>query len=412
MSPRTILILTSSHLCRNPRVVKEATTLGAAGYDVTVMSVSMREDFERLDLELMRGLPFRRKVLDYRRENRSARFSRLFQRAGTWGARRLCRLARIESAQSLGPANALLRLARSHPADLTIAHTEIPLWAAGPLIRDGRRVAVDLEDWYSEDLLEDDRRTRPLRLLREAEAFALDRAVYTSVPSESMAAALAQVHHRPAPIVLRNTFPLQRVSRLDRPAGNEPPALVWFSQTIGPGRGLERFLATWALTQTRSRVHLMGAVSAEYRDELRALVPDARRNDLRFIVPVAPDRLPAKLAEFDIGLALESRSPRNRDITISNKILQYLNAGLAVIATATAGQSEVMQAAPACGLLVPPGEPAELAVSLEHFLENRGRLRASQAAARAAAVAEFSWEHDAPRLLAAVEGALSKPVRP
>lgn len=40
MNQRKILILTSAHLCRNPRVVKEATTLGAAGYDVTVMSVS------------------------------------------------------------------------------------------------------------------------------------------------------------------------------------------------------------------------------------------------------------------------------------------------------------------------------------------------------------------------------------
>ena len=48
MNTKKILILTSAHLCRNPRVVKEATTLGAAGYDVTVMSISVQPRFEHL----------------------------------------------------------------------------------------------------------------------------------------------------------------------------------------------------------------------------------------------------------------------------------------------------------------------------------------------------------------------------
>ena len=161
MSPKKILILTASHLCRNPRVVKEATTLGAAGYEVTVMSVSVQQRFEQLDLELLQGLPFRRQVIDYTARTPRTQVSDLVQRGATWGARLLCRTLRLESAQSLGPATALLRFARSHPADLTIVHTEIPIWAAQYLIRDGRRVAVDVEDWYSEDLMFTDRRSRP-----------------------------------------------------------------------------------------------------------------------------------------------------------------------------------------------------------------------------------------------------------
>ena len=88
--PRTILILTSAHLCRNPRVVKEATTLGRAGYDVTVMSLSVQPRFERMDQELMRGLPFKRVVLDYAADNLHSRTTDFFQRSATWTARRLC----------------------------------------------------------------------------------------------------------------------------------------------------------------------------------------------------------------------------------------------------------------------------------------------------------------------------------
>ena len=409
MKRPSVLILTASHLCRNPRVVKEATTLGAAGYEVTVMSVSAQKRFRQVDIELLRGLPFQCQVMDYAAGTPRAQAANFVQRSATWVSRLLCRTLKIETAQSLGPAGALLRFARSHPADLTIVHTEIPIWAAQYLIRDGRRVAVDVEDWYSEDLLFADRRSRPLRLLRQAENFVLNHAVYASATSESMAAALADAYRCPRPIVLRNTFPLQPRSRLDRPAGAAPPAFIWFSQTIGPGRGLELFLSAWAQTVAPSRVYLLGDERSGYRQHLLSRLPEARRADVIFVPLVTPDELPFKLAEFDIGLALEPHWPRNRDLTITNKLFQYMNAGLAVVSTDTAGQTEVMRAAPDSGLLVQAHETTHLTRGLDELIGQPGRLRACQAAARAAATAQFCWEREAPRLLAAIDTALRSP---
>lgn len=403
---RRILILTSAHLCRNPRVVKEATALGAAGYDVTVMSISVQERFERMDRELMKGLPFKRVTIDYAANTVSARLADFIQRGATWAARRACSELEVETAQTLGPASALLRFARRFPADLTIVHTEIPIWAAQHLISDGRRVAVDVEDWYSEDLLYADRQSRPIRILRHAEEFALRHAVYSSATAQSMADALTNAYHCPPPIVLRNSFPLQPVSRADRPATSGVPSFIWFSQTIGPGRGLELFFAAWARTTQPSQVYLLGDERPGYRQKLLARLPEARRGDLKFIPLVTPEALPGKLAEFDIGLALEPRWPLNRNITITNKILQYMNAGLAVVATDTAGQSEVMAAAPGCGLLIPAHETTEYAAKLDALLGDRARLRAAQLASRAAAEREFCWERETPRLLAAVARAL------
>jgi glycosyltransferase involved in cell wall biosynthesis len=406
-TPAKILILTSAHLCRNPRVVKEATTLGAAGYDVTVMSISVQARFERKDRELMRGLPFKRVTIDYAADNWRARTADFVQRAATWGARRLCSEFELETAQTLGPAAALLGFARSFPADLTIVHTEIPIWAAQHLIRDGRKVAVDVEDWYSEDLLFADRQSRPIQLLRKAEAFALQHAAYSSATAQSMADALAGAYRCPAPLVLRNSFPLQLHSRADTPPREGPPRFIWFSQTIGPGRGLELFFAAWAKTTHPSQVYLLGDERPDYREKLLGRLPPARRGDVHFIPLVTPEQLPNKLAEFDIGLALEPRWPLNRNITITNKILQYLNAGLAVVATDTAGQQEVMRAAPDSGLLITAHETTEYAERLDALLGDRARLRATQLAARAAAVREFCWEQETPRLLAAVARALA-----
>jgi glycosyltransferase involved in cell wall biosynthesis len=406
---KTVLVLTSSHLCRNPRAVKEAAALGAAGYEVTVMSVSARADFAAMDLELARGLPFRRKVIDYTRSTNSARRAHFNQRARTWAARQLCTRFGIESAETLGPASALLRFARSHPADLTIAHTEIPLWAAQSLVADGRRVAVDLEDWYSEDLLESDRRSRPIALLRKAESFALKNAAYVSVPSASMATALRETYGGPPPVVLRNTFPLPSRTPVANAEETTPPSFVWFSQTVGPGRGLEEFFAAWALTKTPSRVCLIGGARPGYCETLLSGLTPECRDQVTILPLLSPSALTTQLADFDIGLALEPRSPRNKDLTISNKIFQYLGAGLAVVATNTAGQTEVMRAAPESGVLVPTTDTAPFAAQLDELLGNRARLRQRQIAARAAAEREFCWERESPCLLAAVARALETP---
>ena len=405
--PARILIFTASHLCRNPRVVKEATALGAAGYDVTVLTLSSLEQFELMDRALIASLPFRRVTLDFTMHTPGARLENLSHRAATWGARQMLRWLRIERAQALGPAHALLRRALSTPSDLIIAHTEIPLWAVAALIRAGRPVAVDIEDWYSEDLLFADRCARPLKLLRRAERFALQHALYVSTTSQSLAEALAAANGAPVPMVVRNVFPLQPHSRLDRPAGGGPPSFVWSSQTIGPGRGLELFFAAWSRMTVPSRVFLIGGEIPSYREKILRRLPPERRPLVSFIPFVPPESLPQKLTEFDLGLALEPRWPRNKDLTISNKIFQYMNAGLAVIATDTAGQGGVLRTAPDAGLLVTAHETGELARQLDQLLAEPARLRAMQAAARRAAEEEFCWEREAPRLLAAVDQALT-----
>ena len=222
-----------------------------------------------------------------------------------------------------------------------------------------------------------------------------------------MSEALVKAYHCKPPVVIRNTFPLQPRARTDLVSNSPLPSFIWFSQTIGPGRGLELFFAAWSQTRCPSEVYLLGDERPGYREELlHRLTPEFQQR-VHFIPLVTPDELPGRLAQFDIGLALEPNWPRNRDITITNKIFQYMNAGLAVVASDTAGQSEVMRAAPDCGLLIARHETTEVARRLDELLSHPAQLRAAQVAARAAAIRDFCWEQDTPRLLATVANSLS-----
>jgi glycosyltransferase involved in cell wall biosynthesis len=399
----SILILAAGPLCRNPRVLKEATTLGNAGYEVCVTAIENAERSEQYDRRLLQAAPFRRVALDRLSRRPLTRLTAFSERAHGWLARRAVRLG-IESPHSLGPYSALRRLALRNPADLTIVHAELPFCVGVSLISTGRRVAADFEDWHSRDLLPESRSARPLRLLERYEGLLMRRSAYTSAPSDAMATALQGAYGGKKPIVIPNTFALQPAPPpLPR---QRPPSFFWYSQTTGPGRGLEQFLKAWALTREPSRVCLLGDISEAYRDLLARLVPEDRRGRLAFLPIVSPEALPGLIATHDVGLALEPDTPESRYLTTTNKVFQYLNAGLAILATPTAGQREVISRVPGSGLLIDLGNPGALSAQLDALLADPGRLTAMGGAARDAAVRQFSWERTAPVLLEAVAGVL------
>ena len=403
-----ILILTNGPLSRNPRVVKEADTLGQAGHDVTVLGIRNHAASVASDAAIVADSAFAHDQIDLLGHDGS-RAARLH----SWLLRLRVRLARdaahrlgLLSIGALGPAAALLRAARARPADLVIVHNEIPHWIGVRLLDEGHRVAADFEDWHSEDLLPADRNGRPNALLRRVERALLHRAAFVTTTSHALADALHARHGGTRPEVLANSFPLQPDPRPSRHAA-AMPAFFWFSQTIGPGRGLELFLAAWKRVSRASQLVLLGEARGGYDRHLLSLLPEPLRSRVEFLPLVPPSSLPSIIARHDIGLALEQPFIVNRDLTITNKILQYLNAGLAVLASDTAGQREVLAHAPAAGLLVPLHETTALASVIEKLLADPDVLRTRQLAARRLAETHYCWELEAPGLLARVERALA-----
>lgn len=407
MSSARILILTNGPLARNPRVVKEATTLGAAGYRVTVITPRNHAASEPFDQAITADAPFQRVPID------------LIPGYGTSAGRVFARLLRHRlgraamnhwhwpNLHALGPASCLLRAARAHPADLTLVHNEVPHAIGLRLLEEGRRVAADFEDWHSEDLLPDARRLRPIAILRTQERALLHRAAYVTTTSAILAAALQERYGGPLAHVITNSFPLGPVRSSPTPA---PPKLLWFSQTIGPGRGLEAFLATWSASQQPSQLTLLGEDYQGFAAAWRERLPLAHRARLQITPLVPPHSLPAFIAQHDIGLALEPGQPASRDLTITNKILQYLNAGLAIVATPTAGQREVLAHAPLVGTFLEPTAPAAENVARLDALLADPTLPARRAAARQLAATRYCWEKEAPRLVALVASALAAPI--
>ncbi|MCW5549489.1 MAG: glycosyltransferase family 4 protein [Opitutaceae bacterium] len=403
MTRRNILIVSGAALSRNPRVLKEASALADAGHDVTVLTLRNHAAAEDFDRAIMATARFKRIVVDVAPAPGASPTGVFMRRLRAAVARHVAGVFKRESIETIGPGGELLAIARKQPADLVIGHTEVGLWVAAQLLAEGRKVAADIEDWHSEDLPPEDRVGRPVRLLRETERRLLKNGAYATTTSAALAQALQEDAGSPRPAVVGNTFPLQADPR--QPPPNDPAVFFWFSQTLGPGRGLEDFLTAWSRTSQPSRVVLLGEDRHGYRETLRASVPRSHGARLSFHDLVPPDMLPGLIARHDIGLALETPLNRNRDLTITNKILQYLNAGLAVVATPTAGQREVLAHGPEAGVLL-GSDPAANARLIDELLSDRARLLARQQAARRLAETRYCWEHDRQVLLDLVNKAL------
>jgi glycosyltransferase involved in cell wall biosynthesis len=397
--------------------MKAATTLARHGYDVHVLGAWLEADLKARDQAMLEHVPFRfEPVFDATLTGLHRTATHALRRARRKAANTVYGLTGWQSRDQLGYGiGRLLARARTLAADLYIAHSEPALYVARRLLQDGHRTGVDMEDWFSEDLLLDSRRRRPLGLLRFLERELLVRGVYASCPSHVLSEALAKEYGGKPPIVLYNAFLWTDRNAIDgrrkERRNTAIPSICWYSQTLGPGRGIEDLVGAMPLLKCEAEIHLRGRATPGMVDWIRGRIPEHWRQRVFFHPLVSNEELLSRIAEHDIGFAGEQMYCRNKDLTVSNKILHYLLGGLAVVASDTAGQREVAEKAPEAVTLYQSGSPEALAKALDCLVGAPDRLARAKAAALQAAEATFCWERQQGVLLEAVALALSKQAR-
>jgi glycosyltransferase involved in cell wall biosynthesis len=249
-----------------------------------------------------------------------------------------------------------------------------------------------------------------VQLLRRLERKLLLAGGHSACPSRAMSEALARKFGCRQPTVVYNAFPWFDRKFMDGlfkdRRDRRLPSIHWFSQTLGLGRGLEDLFAALPLLKHEAQVHLRGKPVSGFENWLAERLPEAWRGRIVIHGLVSNAELLSRIAEHDIGFAGETSAIRSRDLTITNKILYYLLAGLAVVASDTAGQREVAEHAPGGVLLYSPGDASALAARLDELLGSAEALRQTKSAALASAERTFCWERQEGTLLDSIGRAL------
>jgi glycosyltransferase involved in cell wall biosynthesis len=391
--------------------VKEADALSEAGYEVTVLYCfwsewALQADAKLLNIKkwksfLIGGAPLSNKVLYY------------YTRLRTKLCKELLRVFRgvalLDPYVQCRCYSELLNKARSIRADLYIAHNlgalPVALRAAHSV---GAKFGFDAEDFHRGESVSSD--SLQSQLVKRIEDSYLPQVNYLTVASPLIGEAYQELYPALEAHVINNVFSIQdRPSRL-KCSTRQSLQLFWFSQTIGVNRGIEEAIQAIGVTRKPDIcLHLLGFCTEAMKIYLKNLSADRGLVDdqLVFMSVVAPDQLVSLSSQFDIGLALEPGFSTNNDIALSNKILTYVLAGNAVIASNTRGQAAFMQQYPAIGKTYIIGNVEAFASQIMYFYENRAALNECRKNAWELGQRELNWEKEQTKFLALVDSVLS-----
>ncbi len=290
----------------------------------------------------------------------------------------------------------LTRAALKEPADWFIAHAHgaLPV-AARAAAKWKAKLGFDCEDLLAEN------NTDPAEIIYQIERRYIPLCDYVSTPSEKITEVLREKYNPRRLITLYNVFPVSLSEGMMPPSLRKASGklrLHWFSQTIGPGRGIEDAVALASVLGDRIELSLRGNPIGWYKDEL-CYEAKQRNVSINFLPQISHDDLIRSMDEYDVGLALEQPENGNGSKTVSNKIGSYLLAGLAIAATDTLGQREILEKIPTAGFLYEAGEVGELACKLKLWLEDREALLAAKQTAWDAAREKFCWDVEKEKFL-------------
>lgn len=409
----TVCLVTPGQPSTNPRLVKEADALVEAGTEVHVVACKFEAWADDADATFA-DRPWTTHWLRF--GALAPRWLDLYQRARRRACREISRLVGIQPGLAERAFHYIIpeltRTTSRVSADLYIAHNLAALpparWAAR---RQGAKLGFDAEDFHRGQFADRSAQSIEQRLTEHLEARHMPHCDYLTAASDGIGAAYAETLDVPAPTSILNVFPWsardadvpRNALDAERPDGAR--SLYWFSQTIGPDRGLKDALRALPHLPEDVVLSLRGQWASGYESEFREQARVLGVHDrVRHLDLVPPEELIVRTAEHDIGLALEHPVSQNRRICVTNKLFTYLLAGIPFVATETPGQQPIVQDLPDAARGYVPGDVKGFASSVEALFDAQG----SRQAALRAAKERYSWDVEKKTFLTVVSQTLTE----
>lgn len=301
----------------------------------------------------------------------------------------------VFGASVVGLAGALKRIG----ADVLIAHNiETLAPASDATRRSGARLVFDCMEYYAD--MGDSQTAVEAAAARRLQAERLPECSLVTASSEALGQALAREYAIPTPLALYNTP--ARVKALPE-RSSEGLRLYWRNAVIGLSqRGLDEALVALTLLPAEVVLAVQGRPPTDGGMALRNRIAELGLEErVRILPPYAPGEAVREAAAHSVGLCLERRGPANHELTVSNKLFDYMMAGLAVVVSDLPSLRAVAERSGA-GLWFEPGSAQDLAAQIARLRDDPGLLARLAANARRFALEEGNVEVDMARFKAAL----------
>lgn len=294
-------------------------------------------------------------------------------------------------------ATRLARMLREINAEAYVGHNIDTLLPVIQAAQTRNSVAVfDCMEYYSD--MGDGQTPSGRRLVRQIEANGLGRCQLVLTSSDLLSDALVSAYGIKRPLALYNAPPLE-AHRPQHVSGTRGFQLYWRNSVLGFGqRGLEDALAALVLLPSDITLHVQGRLPPDGGAMLRTRISQLGLDSRVVIHPpyLHPDAV-REASAHSVGLCLEREGNRNHELTVSNKIFDYLMGGLPVVASDLPALRSIVDRSEA-GVVYQPGSAPELALKVRTLYDDPVSLRRLSTNAREFAVRTGNLEHEMKKL--------------
>ena len=357
MKQQQILFVTTSNMATNPRLVKEVALALSLHYKVTVIAFIFNNWSKPLNDSIKKQLGSTVNWIEISGD-RKPFFPWLFSSLLQSICKKLVSLNLYNTAiisQALQKRSVLisqaLKKCSKDKIDLIVAHNPGAFYPVYSFAQKNQiPFGIDVEDYHPGEYKEDVTIKQYKNLFKNI----LPKANYiTHAAAPIGEEVLKDTFYQGTILEVLNAFPnkeFEAITPIQKNTGILK--IVWFSQHISKGRGLDELLQNWhSLKDLSIELHLIGAL-----DPSMNVWIDGFKNII-IHSPMTQSELHQFLLSCDVGLALEDKfSNYNRDLCITNKIIAYYQAGLSIIATDTLGQQSFFKRYQPNGSIIAPDE--------------------------------------------------------
>lgn len=393
---KKILFVTTMNLSTNPRILKEIKLANLLNYQITFLGFRLGNWSDSLDEEIQKRSngpiyiykdATRKKFYQWLKYSLLERFNRVIWKldknnlflTSTASNKRVFSLLDYGKHVGFGDYDFVIghTLGSFYPAMIIANQANCPF-------------ALDMEDYHPGEYIEGDKKdevTRREIILK----YILPKANYVSASSPLIAhftKKLCDLNDEKVFTIL-NYFPASEF-KTPRINSSGKIKLIWFSQVISAGRGLEILVSVWDKIRGNFELTIIGSPDETFNLNFR--------DGIKIINPLSQAELHEELGKHDIGLALDLTSRDfNRDIALTNKILAYYQAGLFILATDTSAQKDFIHNHPGSGKLFSQNNSASFIHAMREINENIEQIR-SDSFSRYQEGTMHSWDNESNKL--------------
>ncbi|EHA13923.1 glycosyltransferase family 4 protein [Halomonas sp. HAL1] len=385
-----VSMLVCNTFLNDARVLKEAETLVQAGYQVTVNALALPGVAPGLEV-LSSGIRVRRHGASYTKgegKTESSKQERSKERSKFEVLALMASQGRALMSMTWSTFRARPDIIHAHDVNMLPSAWLAARLAKAPLIYDAHEISTDREGY------------KAIRgVVGWIEKKLMPTAAGTITTTDARAKFFARAYHIERPLVLQNRPRLVKVEGSNRIreelALKEPWPIALYQGGLQPGRGLPRLVEAAAHVPQTYFVFIGGGRQASELHQLAEKLELTERVYFISTVPLAA--LPAYTASADIGVQPIENTCLNHFTTDSNKLFEYVIAGLPVVASQLPEISKVVREHD-LGLLVPPGDTQALADAIQTLVQNL-EMRKQYSFNAGLAAQSLNWETQEQSLL-------------